>query len=542
MKKYSWKYILFVFAFVAVSGCEDYLEVEPLGAPTDANFFNDPANAIKAVNAIYDPLTWGQSGLTLPVNFSHSYEFIVGDILTDDAVKGSTDSDLPGITELEEWSATPANANIVTLWYNPWVGIYRANIALKSLPDAPLEANFRNRLMGEAYFLKGYYYFLLARVFGGVPLLDEPLNPDDIEARNFERASLGETYTKIFKLFQSAIEWLPQRSQYSEVDLGRATQGTARAYLARAMMYEIGTVNQNGLTWDDVYEETNAIITSGQYSLVSNFATIFQLEGENNVESIFEVQASAANTDDVFLGTGTVENRFQNPFDTWGWGFNVPRNDLFDAYADNDPRRPATLMTEGENAYGIAINVTAGNRNPEGILNRKVIGHPDNGPAFNGDGEQNIRKFRYADILLMQAEAEYHRGNETNAVNLVNQVRRRASNSTFPLGYNTGNPSGYDAPPFGGTLPMLPEELSGQALLDAIWLERRLELAMESLRFWDLVRTGRYMAALDAKFGDSAVSGEAMSHSITGLVNPIPLLPIPTTEVVSWGLAQNPGY
>ncbi len=541
MKRYLYKYAWLIGVFVLVSGCDDFLEVEPKGSSTEANFFNDPNNAIKAVNAIYDPLTWGQSGNTLPVNFSHSYEFIVGDILTDDAVKGSTDSDLPGISELEEWRATPANANILTLWYNPWVGIYRANIALNNLPDAPLDETFRNRLLGEAYFLKGYYYFLLIRIFGGVPLLDEPLDPDDVKARNFERASIEDTYAFTFDLFQKAIELLPEKSQYGAADLGRATKGAARAYLARACMYELGMVNRNGLSWDDVYEQTNAIITSGQYSLVSNFATIFQLEGENNAESIFEVQAAAANTDDVFLGTGTIENRFQNPFDTWGWGFNVPRQDLFDGYAANDPRRPATLMVEGENAYGIAINVTAGNRNPEGVLNRKVIGHPDNGPAFNGDGEQNIRKFRYADILLMQAEAEFHRGNASNAISLVNQVRDRASNSTYPLGYNAGNPGGYDAPVFSGTLAPL-SGVSGQALLDAIWQERRLELAMESLRYWDLVRTGRYMAALDSKFGNSTVSSGAMSHALTQYEQPIPLLPVPTVEATSWGLAQNPGY
>ena len=95
MKKYMYKYAWLIGVFVLVSGCDDFLEVEPKGSSTEANFFNDPNNAIKAVNAIYDPLTWGQSGNTLPVNFSHSYEFIVGDILTDDAVKGSTDSDLP---------------------------------------------------------------------------------------------------------------------------------------------------------------------------------------------------------------------------------------------------------------------------------------------------------------------------------------------------------------------------------------------------------------------------------------------------------------
>ena len=539
MKKHSWKYLLLLV--IVTAGCEEFLDTEPRAVSTEANFFNDPNNAIRAVNAIYDPLTWGQNGNTLPVDFSHSYEFIVGDILTDDAVKGSTDSDLPGITELEEWRATAANANIITLWYNPWVGIYRANIAINNLPDAPLEEAFRNRLLGESYFLKGYYYFLLVRVFGGVPLLDEPLNPDDVTAGDFQRASIEDSYAFTFDLFRRAIELLPERSGYNSADLGRATKGAARAYLARAYMYELSMINRNGLTWDDVYDQTSAIIASGQYSLASNFATIFQMEGENNSESIFEVQAAAASTGDVFLGTGTIENRFQNPFDTWGWGFNVPRQDLFDAYTDNDPRRPATLMIEGENAYGVSINVTAGNRNPSGILSRKVIGHPDNGPAFNGDGEQNIRKFRFADIVLMQAEAEYHRGNGENAINLVNQVRTRASNSTFPLGYNAGNPSGYDAPVFGGTLQEL-SNLRDQELLDAIWHERRLEFAMESLRFWDLVRTGRYMAALDAKFGNTTVSGRATSHSLTGYEQLIPLLPIPTVEVSSWGLQQNPGY
>ncbi|RYY08863.1 MAG: RagB/SusD family nutrient uptake outer membrane protein, partial [Cytophagaceae bacterium] len=150
---------------------------------------------------------------------------------------------------------------------------------------------------------------------------------------------------------------------------------------------------------------------------------------------------------------------------------------------------------------------------------------------------QNVRKMRYADILLMKAEAAAQLGRNSEAMTLVNQVRARARVSTRPPGTTVGSTAYASANTPAGTLPDI-TGLSGTALLTAIWHERRVEFGEESLRYWDLVRTGRYFNILS---GD--VATRARTHSITsGVVNPIPLLPIEIQDAQTWGITQNPGY
>ena len=534
------KTLIIMFIGLLATSCNEFLEEEPLVAPTEASFFDDELNAVAAINACYDPLTWGQSGLTLPLGFAHGYEWIVGDVLSDDAVKGSTTSDLAGITELEEWRADASNANIATLWYNPFAGIYRTNIVINNIEEGTIPQELKDRLMGEAKFLRAYYYFLQVRIFGGVPLFTTPISPDDIEAREFSRASIGEAYALINQDLKDAIELLPEKSGYLPEDIGRATKGAARAYLARAYMYQIGMINDHGITWDDVYEQTSSIIASGEYGLAPNYATIFEMEGENGVGSIFEVQAISIGQSGWAEGAGTIETVFQNPFGTFGYGFNNPTQDLFDEFNEGDPRREMTLYSEGDLAHGLDIDILAGGRNATGYLHRKVILDPEFQPSNAQESPQNIRKFRYSDILLMQAEAEYYRGNEPNARSLVNEVRERARNSTYPKGYTSTNPGGYEPYP-DANVPDIGSNVSGQALLEAIWHERRIEFGMETIRYYDLIRTGRYLSSLEETFGPE-VRNNAESHSIMTGVNPVPLLPIPTVDVTAWGIEQNPGY
>jgi hypothetical protein len=153
----------------------------------------------------------------------------------------------------------------------------------------------------------------------------------------------------------------------------------------------------------------------------------------------------------------------------------------------------------------------------------------------------NVRHFRYADILLMNAEAAYHTGDNAKAIAQLEEIRNRASQSTFPMGYDPDFPQSYPdttlAPLDNSIIPA-----SGQALLDFIYLERRRELGMEHLRFWDLVRTGRFMDTMAALYGNDYKT-EATKHIAPGnTVNPVPVFPIPAIEVAEWDIAQNPNY
>ncbi len=529
-------------AVVLSQGCKSFLDKQPLGATTQGNLFNDPTNAVQAVNAVYDATTWdeGPQWGTGPY-VGHMYEWMFGDVMSDDAEKGSTPSDFTPITELKTWNATASNAIMVPLWSHNFSGVGRANTVINNIDAGSIDPVLKSRLKGEALFLRAYFYFYLVRTFGGVPLFEQAVLPTD--AANVKRSSIAETYAFIEKDLKAAAGLLPEKDAYGASDLGRATKGAANAYLARVIMYQLGTDNTNKHTWQEVYDLTSTVISSGKYSLLPNFAAIHQSEGENSSESVFEIQFATSNETYGPIKTGTTSNVFQNnriatpnvAGTGWGYGFNNPTRSLVNEFEPNDPRLEVTVYKNNDYVLGLKETIDL-SQNDTGYLSRKIAVLL---PAQNKAAGQNSRKIRYADVLLMKAEAAAQLSKNGEAVDLVNQVRRRARASTRPPGATAGAAATDYAPTNApaGTLPDI-AGLGGQPLLDAIWHERRVELAEESLRFWDLVRTGRYFKALPAD-----VAARAMSHSITtGVVNPIPLLPIELNDVQVWKLPQNPGY
>lgn len=529
-----------ILAFVLVvtgmmlQSCSDYLEKAPLGTETDQNFYNDADNAVLAVNAIYDVSAWDEGSDAQGNYIPHNYMFMFGDIMSDDAMKGSSPSDFVALKELEEFRADAGNGVVLGVWNNMYIGIFRANTVIQNLPNATgIDDNLKDRLMGEARFLRGYFYFYLARVFGGVPLFEAPVAPSEID--NITRASLSEIYAFIEQDFMAAADLLPFKSQYGSTDLGRATKGAAQAYAARVAMFQVG-FGLNGKTWNDVQAMTNMVINSGEYSLMSNYAEIYETEGENGVESIFEIQLKESSVEWGAQKVGSTNFVFQNNRTTWGWGFNNPTQDLVDAFEDRDPRLPCTAYADGDIVLGTPQAIDYPAENETGYLNRKAAGIQ---PLASKASGQNMRRFRYADVLLMHAEAAYHLGDEATARDMVNQIRARALNSSKPKGSAAEGDLSYPAYGAGELDGALPEvTASGTALLDAIYHERRVELAMEALRFWDLTRTGRYMSSVSAE-----IATNAQSHSITdGVTHPYPVCPIPISEVNDWGLAQNPAY
>ncbi|WP_179223085.1 RagB/SusD family nutrient uptake outer membrane protein [Pontibacter ummariensis] len=530
------KHVLPILGLAFVSqACEDFLEKEPLGVETDKTFYQDADNAVLAVNGIYDAVSWDAGGI---IGSSNTFEWMYGDVLSDDAKKGSTTGDFIEVKQMERWE-TLTNASIQSsTWNNMFTAVHRANQVLSYLPTSSIDEELKTRLLGEAHFLRAYSYFNLAIKFGGLPLMEEPVAPS--KWGKVPRASLAETFAFIENDLQQAIEMLPTRSEFGAADLGRATEGAARGYLARLYMYELGTDNANGVTWQDVYEQTNAIINSGQYALFNNYAGLFEMENENNVESIFEIQFSSGATGWGPPKTGTANNVIQNNRSTWGWGFNNPTVDLVNEFEARDPRLPVTVYTDGDIVVGELQKIDYPGSNETGYLNRKAFVEPGFRPSDAQNSPKNIIKLRYADVLLMQAEAAYHLGNEGEALALVNQVRARARKSTKPKGSTAEGSTAYV--PYENLTGVLPDvSASGQALLEAIWHERRVELGMEAIRYYDLVRTGRYFDALVEKYSEE-VKANAQRHAISGSVNPIPVLPIPINEAQAWGLEQNPGY
>lgn len=515
--------------------CSDFLEQPPLGVQTEEVFYNDPDNAVLAVNAVYDAAAWDEGGK----DSGHNYEWMWGDLLSDDAKKGSTPGDYTALKELEQWRVLNNFGESSSLWNNSFAGIFRANQAILNLSKATFDEELKSRLLGEAYFLRAYFYFNMVIKFGGLPVMTEPLPPS--QWGNIARNTIAEVYAQIESDLDEAIARLPERSEYGAVDLGRATKGAAQAYKARAIMYQIGTDNSNGHTWSEVLSITNDIIASGQYKLTPNYAMIFENEGENNQESIFEIQFIETTGGYGPVKTGTTNNVIQSNRNTWGWGFNNPTQDLVDEFEENDPRLECTAFKDGDVVQGEKQTIDPA-QNETGYLNRKAALEPSLRPNDSKDSPANIRKFRYADILLMNAEAAFQTGNETLAKQRVNEVRERARLSTHAKGVTEGSLAYelYDSDVISNRLPAI--TASGAALLEAIYHERRVELAMEGLRYYDLVRTGRYIDALETKYG-AEVANDCLTRCLTtGMVNPVPVMPIPLNEAQSWGLEQNPGY
>ncbi len=539
--------LLLLFTFVSICACSDYLDESPRALQTVDGAFLEAGTAELVVNGMYDALAWGES---TSIGFSgHSYEFIFGDICTDDAEKGSTAADQIDIQRLKEFNTNGNNGNISTTWGKYWVAINRANVVLSKIPDSPINQNIKDRFEGEAKFVRGFSYMQLVTIFGGVPIFESPVGSDQISERNFSRASISEVYELIDRDLNDAISLL---SIKGNTTIGRANKGAAAAYLARSYMYQIGTDNTNGHNWQEVFDLTNEIMTGvyGNYALANNYAEIWSIEGENNMESIWEIQAVDNGIDNFERGpsTGSMWSQFAAPFFMGGWGFNTPTVDLAEAYEPNDPRRPCTALAVGEHAFGVEMEINE--RCLTGYYPRKFILDPELWVTLKGSA-LNIRKFRLADIILMNAEAAYHTGNTAQAVENIVKIRERASNSTYPQGYDPNDPYGYPTTGF-VALDNTSIPQSGQALLDFIYLERRRELGMEQLRFMDLVRTGRYFDAIQNKYVDlgnptdtdfaNRVTTSAMGKSVQGTANSIPLFPIPTRELEDWGLTQNPGY
>ena len=526
------KYIsLLMFIPVLFSCGDDVLELENLGVQTAEVYYNDPDNALAGINSCYSAM------------MDDRY-YGYGDIMSDDAIKGGSDMfDWSTRQEVREFSLNSGNAEIGSTWNRYYTTIVRSNEIINSLPEATFDEELKNRIIGEAKFLRAYAYSRLVKLFGGIPIVKGDMDVDKLKKT---RASVDEVYALIKSDLDEAIEALPLKSLYDPADLGRATKGAARALKARALMQESSYIYNDALgvsdypvsedaIWDEVYRLTGDIIESGEYALSDNFAVNFEMEGENNVESVFEIQHKTTSLEwgESVGNPRTVEmgNR-----DDWGWCFNLPTDALYNAYSDTDPRRECTIYGQefdilyGETQTWEKQEWTLNHEKTSNFvsscrLNRKYALAPELRHGNHNNQPNNHRVIRYADVLLMHAEAAYYKGLEEEARSAVNQIRARAENSTMPLGSKSGQTSNYTYDSYSGA-SVEPITASGQELLEAIWHERRLELAMEGRRYFDIVRTGRTHLL---PYEDNYKQHEG-------------LLPIPIGDVNTFELEQNKDY
>jgi hypothetical protein len=478
------KLIILALSITLLYSCEEDLIVEPNDSINEIDFLNDPKNATNLVNGVYNK----------QLSFDmYSFSWIgITSITSDDADKGSSLSDTGADKgKLDNLSFDATDISFREVWQGRYEAIGRANNALFYLEQLQIQEALKLRLIGETKFLRALFYFDLVRCFGGVPIVTSKIDINDSDVINqivFTRKTRQETYSQIEVDLLDAIEKLPLKGQYAPSDVGRASKGAAEALLAKVYLY------QN--KWQEAFDMSGMVIGSSQYGLLANYANVWREVGENKMESIYEVQCSAGNAMRAY-------SYVQGPRGTpdLGWGFNTPSLSLVNAYEPDDVRKAATILFSDMNLWD-GFPASAGWSNPR--YNYKSY-HSSIAESWNGDREltgKNLRILKYSDILLIRAEAALNLGNTSEAIEKVNMLRVRAGL----------------------------EEVTG-ITMDELLKERRLEMAMEHDRWFDLVRTGKALSAMAAN-GKTFVVGK---HEV---------FPLPQTEIILSGglLMQNPGY
>ena len=476
---------------VFIPGCKkSFLDVPPQGQQPSEQFWKNAADATKAVNAMYANLhEWKQVAFAA---------IAIESLASDDAEKGSSPSDATFMNKFDNFTATSTEGQILDFWSGQYQEINLCNQVIDNVPNITMDAALKARYLAEAKFIRAYCYFRLVRAFGDVPLrLHLPVNASEY---NIPRTPKAQVWAAIEQDLTDAAAVLPQT--YPAADVGHATKGAALALHAKVDMYL--------KKWTDVLALTNQVMTMG-YSLFPNYEQLFRVANENSSESIFEIQAKYIPGDCGASNSQYSQVQGVRGSTGGGWGFNVPTPSLVAEYEANDPRKDATIIFRGETTpEGDAIPPTGDNP----MYNQKSYVPFSTYVACNEGAEQNIRVLRYAEVLLINAEAANEIGgaaNTTLALNSLNAVRARARGA---------NPI--------TVLP--PVTVTDQTQLrNAIWHERRVELGMEFDRFFDVVRQGRGAAVLGSK---GFVAGK----------NEVWPLPQNELDLSAGVLTQNPGY
>jgi hypothetical protein len=473
--------ILVLLIVLPVASCSDFLDEAPQGTYSNATFYQTEVHAMLALTGIYNSASFVSTNNSL---------WVFGDVASDDATKGGAAGDQSDIQFIDEFSYSRNNGSLEKIWKHYYEGVTRANYLLYYGPDIVMDEDVKSGILGEAKFLRAYFYFNLVNIFGEVPLkLLPPLSPETI---NLPVSSVELIYAQIEKDLQEAelaIAPFPD-DVFVILGNGRATKGAALGLLAKSYLYQE--------KWSNVLTAIAAIDALGYYQLQVVYKNNFIDSTQNNTESLFEIQHLSTQTPKL----GSHLNQYFSPAKDNGYYFNAPLQDFVDEFELTggnvpDPRLDYTVGRAGQTwvngeAFDPAWSAT-------GFLQKKHIQSKNEEPII-GDASLNYAYLRYADILLMKAEALNESGQGGAALVPLNLVRARARESYL---YDEDLP-GFGVVPAG----LLPDVTATDlpTLRDAIRHERRVELGFEFHRFFDLIRYGR-------TYAESALSGTGFQWS-----------------------------
>ena len=482
--------------FAAFTSCDDELTIDPVGLQTDEQINATPTKTAveNAVSSSYLMLSntlnimgnWDWTGGLVTNN-----DIILQDVASDDMQKTwISNSDQPWMDEMDNFTYTSTNGGLNGAWKYNYEGIKRVNIALDFLLNPKIEAitgittQRKNQLLGEAYFLRSFYYFTLVNDFGDVPLILETVKTYQEAFDKAVRAPKAEVWKQINTDLALAKELLPNEKYISNSEKWRVTKGAVIALQAKTVLY-----NEK---WQEVISTVNELQGLGFYSLNANYFDNFSTEIEfkdNEVIFSFDHQSYV------------VPARGNGWCPLLNWGFFAPTTNFLNSFEPNDPRKSYTVNVD------------------EKWVN-KILGTTNGTNKGNDQSPSNKVFFRFADVLLWKAEALNETGDYPGAIAIINQIRTRAR--------TTVTISGTILP--AGTLPDRPESSDKKTIKDWLIAERRAELGFENQRMQDLKRWG--------------IVKEVMKANGKNFQDKNMLYPVPQSEIdkTAGKLTQNPGY
>ncbi|WP_422897645.1 RagB/SusD family nutrient uptake outer membrane protein [Polaribacter staleyi] len=447
---------IFMTSLFILSACsDDYLNNSKIYAEDSESFFNSETDYYNALVAAYDPLQ------------STFINVLMGEIASNNTLAGGESAtDVPGYQQVDDMTHTPVNDQLQNLWSWMYGGVNRAAYILEFQDKTDFTG--KEVIIAEAHFLRAYYNFELVKWFG-----DIPIKPEGRFVLGDEKTIPRSPKADVYALIEADLEYAIANLSYTAPQVGRATKGAAQALLGKAYLYqdkflEASTVLEN-------------LIQNGPYMLESDYNKIFEFDGENGTGSVFEVQytdTQGAGFDCLQCSEGNVAVGFQGirGYDgdlfTSGFSFNVPTQEVVDEFEDGDNRKEVAILDIDAWSAATGAQFTTGYEHT-GFFNRKYLPRKRSAEAagdLNITNPNNYRAIRFADVLLMVAEAFNRRPNadDAKAKTYLNRVRERA---------------------FGNTDHNI--TTTGTNLTAAIYHERRVELVGEGHQFFDLVRTGR---------------------------------------------------
>ena len=475
------KYIIYILTLLAGTSCSDFLELQPEHQISDGSFYKNANDFETALIGSYSSLQ----------NLYDANLVYVGELTTDNAEIQWTTPSISEV-ELDEVNFTPSNGFLNSIWQISFNLVSQSNNILSRIDDVDMGTQIRNQIKGEALFLRAFGYFNLVRTFGPVPIVDIAFrSPGEIAAYDMTRKPEEAVY------------------QIIEADLNQATSlltgveelGKSRASSAAAMTL-LGKVYLTRMDYSNAETALKGVVESNAFSLESDYKRLFTNGNDELSESIFEIKYMSGN-----LGVGNgfsstfTPARFDMdifPNQMQGSGRILPTPEMSEAYEDGDLRRPASI--------GDSVRVISGGYEKE-LYGLKFV---DFTTGVQGDGGINFTALRYADVLLMYAEALNQNGKQDEAMVYLNMVRERAGLTEV---------SGLDQ----------------AALTVALAQERRVELFLEGHRWFDLVRTGKLLTEMNAYFERNNLNFEVQAYKT--------IMPIPLREIdINPSLGQNTGY